>query len=111
MGKILALLGLHGLNPACVIRLKHDTGTIRGINERESLTVALQVAPFVDKSYFIQSKELRNSRNVCICQAHIALPPAARTTALASVNDGLRFLRIHISHGLRVALVICGGRT
>ena len=112
MGEILALLGLDGLDTACVVCLKHDAGAIRRINERKPAAVALQVAKLIDEGHLIHAQKGCNGRNVLISQADIALPPAAGTAALASVNNaGFVKLFAHISHGLRVAFVICGGRT
>lgn len=112
MGKILTLLGLYGLYAARVIRLKHDAGSIWGIYKRKPASVPLQMAPFIDESHLVHAQVLRNGCNICICQADIALPPATSATALAGMHNLLIFLRHHhISHGLRVAFVICGGRT
>ena len=49
MRKIPALPGLYRLNAACIVRLKHDTGTIGSIYEGKPLAVALQVAEFIDE--------------------------------------------------------------
>ena len=114
MGKILALLGFYGLDAAGVVRLQHDAGAIRGINEREPAAIALQVAELVDESHLIHAQKGCNGRNVLICQADITFPAAAGSATLAGVDDTAlirkRFLT-HISQGLRVDVVICGGRT
>lgn len=87
MGEILALLGFYGLDAAGIVRLQHDAGAIRGINERKPAAIALQVAELVDESHLIHAQVSRNGGNIVICQADIALPPAAGTAALAGVDN------------------------
>ena len=41
MGEIAALLGFNRLNPACVIGLQHNAGTIRGVNKGKPPAVSL----------------------------------------------------------------------
>lgn len=87
MGEILALLGFYGLDAAGIVRLQHDAGAIRGINERKPAAIALQVAELVDEGHLIHPQICSNGGDVVICQADIALPPAAGTAALAGVDN------------------------
>ena len=110
MGEIPALLWLDRLNPACVIGGQHNAGSIRSINEGKSSAIALQVAEFIDKVDLVHTKIGCYGRDIVISQTHIAFPTAACATALACMDDGFRWL-VHISHGLRIGAVMCGGRT
>ena len=50
----------------------------------------------IDELRFIHPEVFRNSRYICIREAHIAFPSATRSTALARVND----TRGRIRHGI-----------
>lgn len=117
MWEIFALNRFHLLNAAGIICLEHDTSTIRGIDEGQASTVALQVAVCVDEIGFLHLQVIRNGCYILIRQANIALPAAASSAALAGMNDGGIFCfhakcaYLRISQGLCKALVMCGGRT
>ena len=110
MGEIPALLRLDRLNPACVIGVQHNARPIWSIDERQATAIALQVAEFIDKVDLVHTKIGSYSCNIFISQTHIAFPTAAGTATLAGMDDGFRWL-VHISHGLRIGAVMCGGRT
>lgn len=96
MGKIPALLWFYGLNAACIVSLQHDAGSIWSVNQGETATIPLQMAQFIDKSDFVHTEIGRNRCNVFIGQAHVTLPAAACTAALAGMNNlglfGLHFI-------------------
>ena len=111
MRKITALLGLDGLNPAGIIRLEHNAGTIGSVNQRKAAAVALQMAKLVDECNLIHAEIGCYGRNILVRKADIAFPSAASSAALAGV-DNLGSIAIHhISQGFRAAAVMCGGRT
>ena len=104
------MLWLYRLNTACVIWLQHNAGSIRCINKGKAASVALQVAEFVDKGHLIHAEVCGNGGYILIRKAYVTLPAAAGTATLTAMHDFF-ILHTHISHGLRVDTVICGGRT
>ena len=108
--EINALLRLHRLNFTSCIR-KHNASTIRSINQGKSSPTGLQTAIFIDEIFLIHLQKCSNSRNVCICQANIALPSATGSATLACMNywlshmaqDTIRPPRVYASLPLCVA--------
>lgn len=96
MRKIPALLRFYGLDSACVILLQHDTGSTRRIYQRQASAIPLQVAQRIDELRLLHSQIFGNGCYIFICQAHISLPAATGTAALAGVNDWRR-----VRHGMR----------
>ena len=92
MREIPTLLRFHGLNSARIVLFQHNAGTIRGINQRETHSIALQMAPLVDEIRFFHLEISRYGADVFIGKAHVPLPAAACTAALAGMHNISRSL-------------------
>lgn len=86
IGKIAALLGLHGLDGAIVAGEK-NAFAVRLVLERESLSIGAQAGEFLDEIEFGDALELREQGDFGVGQADLTGPSAAGGATLAFVKN------------------------
>ncbi len=88
VGEVAALLGFDRLDPA-VLPVEKDAGAVRLVDEGKATAVGAEPGVALDKVILLKAQMVRDGRDFCCRDFHVARPAAAVGTALAKVFRGL----------------------